>query len=115
MQFFRRFGTTRIGYPESVFPSIASRQHAVVIKPFTVILVPLQRSQEKFCVDEMLCGYLQIVVDLSTSSPGIVSRSFEKSLEFLEQTADYADFTGGNREDLPDKTTDVASACTKPK
>jgi hypothetical protein len=39
----------------------------------------------------------------------------KKVWKFLEDTADYADFTGRNRENLPDRTTDVASACTKPK
>jgi hypothetical protein len=40
---------------------------------------------------------------ISTSSPGMAGRSSEKSLEFFEETAVYADFTGRNREDFPDR------------
>jgi hypothetical protein len=61
---------------------------------------------------ELLSGLL---VHLSSISPGTAGRSSEKSLKFLGETSDYADFTARNPEDLPDRTTDYASACTKPK
>jgi hypothetical protein len=95
----------RVGFPEAVFPSIASRLDAVVIR-FTVILWHFNVARRNL---------VSIAVDLSPTSPGMAGRSSEKSLEFFGGSADYADFTGRNREDLPDGTTDVASACTKPK
>jgi hypothetical protein len=81
--------------PRKRIPSIASRSDAVVIKPFLVHALPFQRSQQKFCVDE-------IVVDLYLFS-GNGGSKFRKSLEFFEEAAVYADFAGRNREDFPDR------------
>ena len=55
--------------------SIANRSHAVVIKPFTVIVLALQIARRNLWI-------LWIVVELSSSSPGMAVRSSEKSLEF---------------------------------